>query len=75
MTNKTLKLELIEWLSRVQDRETLEYLKVIKDSRSDSSEWENELTTEQKEGIRRGLNDIEQGRTISHEEIEKKYGL
>lgn len=75
MTKETLKLELIEWLAQVQDRETLEYLKVIKDSKSDSSDWWNELTTEQKEGIQRGLKDIEEGRTISHEEIKKKYGL
>jgi predicted transcriptional regulator len=75
MTKEALKLELIEWLSQLDDDETIEYLKVVKDSRSSNKDWWNELTDKQKQGIERGLKDIEHGRTVPHEEVKKKYGL
>ncbi len=75
MTQEALKLELIEWLSQLDDDETIEYLKVVKDSRSSNKDWWNELTVKQKQGIERGLKDIEHGRTVPHEEVKKKYGL
>jgi predicted transcriptional regulator len=75
MTQEALKLELIEWLSQLDDDETIEYLKVVKESRSSNKDWWNELTDKQKQGIDRGLKDIEHGRTVPHEEVKKKYGL
>jgi predicted transcriptional regulator len=75
MTKEALKLELIEWLSQLDDDETIEYLKVVKESRSSNKDWWNELTDKQKQGIERGLKDIEHGRTVPHEEVKKKYGL
>jgi predicted transcriptional regulator len=75
MGQETVKLELIEWLTKLEDDEIIEYLKVVKDSRSKNTDWWNALTDSQKQGIERGLSDIEQGRTIPHEEVKKKYGL
>lgn len=75
MGQEAIKLELIEWLTKLDDNETIEYLKIVKDSKSTSNDWWNDLTENQKRGIIRGLKDIEQGKTISHDEIKNRYGL
>ncbi len=75
MGHEAIKLELIEWLTKLDDNETLEYLKVVKDSISNNSDWWDDLPEALKQGIERGLKDIENGRTTSHEDVMKKYGL
>jgi len=72
---KTIKLELIEWLSNLQDSETIEYLKFVKDSDSKENDWWHDLSDEVKAGIERGLADADAGRVVSHEEVKKKYGF
>ncbi|MBD3330979.1 hypothetical protein GF354_05655 [Candidatus Peregrinibacteria bacterium] len=75
MGQETIKLELIEWLTKLADNETIEYLKIVKDSRSKSNDWWDDLTEAQKQGIAKGLKDIEQGKTFPHDEIKNRYGL
>ncbi len=76
MTQEAIKLELIEWLSRLQSNETINYLKVIKDAmKEEEGDWWSTLSQEQILGIERGLNDIDEGRTILHEIVKKRYGL
>lgn len=75
MGHEAIKLELIEWLTKLDDDETLAYLKVVKDSKISNVDWWDDLSEIQKEGIERGLRDVEEGRTISHEEVKKKYGF
>jgi hypothetical protein len=74
MGNDAIKLELIEWLTKLDNNDTIEYLKIIKDTDS-SDDWWNELSTEQRKGIERGLKDIDDGRVVPHEEIRLKYGF
>ena len=69
MGNDAIKLELIEWLTRLDDNETIQFLKVVKDSKSEEHDWWNDLTAHEKIGIERGLNDIKAGRTVSHDEV------
>lgn len=75
MEQDAIKLELIEWLTKLKDNETIEYLKVVKDSKSENHDWWNDLTDEQIQGIQRGLKDIDEGRIVSHNDVKKKYGL
>ena len=75
MRLEDVKLELIEWLTKLEDDDTINYLKIIKDSNTSKKDWWDDLTEEQKKGIERGLKDIEEGRVVSHEEVKKKYGL
>ena len=75
MGHDAVKLELIEWLTSLEDTETIEYLKLVKDSRSSDKDWWYELSDEQKTSIRKGLTDIEEGRVVPHEQVKKKYGL
>jgi len=74
MGHDAIKLELIEWLTKLEDNDTIEYLKIIKDTDS-SEDWWNELTAEQRQGIERGLKDINEGRVVPHEEVRLKYGF
>ena len=72
---EAIKLELIEWLTKLDDKDTINYLKVVKDSSSEKKDWWHSLSEDQKQGIKRGLLDIEEGRVIDHEDVKKKYGL
>ena len=74
MGHDAIKLELIEWLARLEDEEVIRYLKIVKDSERDH-DWWNDLSDEQKAGIERGLKDIDEGRTGPHEEVKQRYGL
>jgi hypothetical protein len=75
MGHEAIKLELIQWLTKLEDDETLDYLKVVKDSRDSNTDWWNELTDEQKSGIERGLKNVDSGKVHSHKDIKLKYGL
>ena len=78
MAQEALKLELIEWLSKLDDHETIAHLKAVKDLKSDNYDCWDDLTEEQKQGIERGLKDIEQGRTIpqwQQDEVNRRLQL
>jgi len=75
MGHESVKLELIEWLMKLEDDETINYLKIVKDSSDSDHDWWDDLTNEQKQGIERGLRDIDNGRTIPHDQVKKRYGL
>jgi len=74
MRLEAIKLELIEWLTKLNDKETIAYLKLVKDSESEN-DWWNDLTPEQLKGIKRGLSDIDNGRLTPHNKVKEKYGL
>lgn len=73
MSIEALKLELIEWLSKLDDAAVINQLRVVKES--SNSDWWNVLSEEQKEGVMRGIRDIDEGRFTTHDEVKKKYGL
>ncbi len=75
MEQETIKLELIEWLTKLKDMETLNYLKTIKASSCKNHDWWNDLTEQQLIGIQRGLRDIDEGRVVSHKDVKIRYGL
>jgi len=75
MGHEAIKLELIEWLTKLEDDETIDYLKLLKDAKISQDDWWHYLKDEQKAGIERGLKDIDLGRVTVHEEVKQKYGL
>ena len=72
---EAIKLELIEWLTQLEDQDTINYLKVVKDSSSDDSDWWDALSEDLKKGVEAGLKDIEDGKVMDHEDVKKKYGF
>lgn len=75
MGHDAIKLELIEWLAKLKDPDTIQYLKVVKDSTSLDHDWWDDLNEDHKKGIEQGLDDIAHGRTTPHEVVKAKYGL
>ncbi len=66
MSNETLKLELMQWLSELEDEQAISALKSVKDSYEAEPV---ELTEEQKESLERSIEDIENGRFYTNEEV------
>lgn len=75
MKLEAIKLELIEWVTQLNDSDMLDLLKSMKESQESEQDWWQDLTEVQKESIDRGLKDIEEGRVIPHSEVMKKYGF
>ena len=73
LKQEAIKLELIEWVTGLDDDETVDYLKVVKDSKASLKDWWYYLTDEQMQGIERGLKDIVTGRITAHDVVKKKY--
>jgi hypothetical protein len=65
MGYEAIKLELIEWLTKIQDADTIEYLKIVKDSLTSDHDWWDDLTKEQKSALKRGIQEIEKGKIIA----------
>ncbi|MCM4161909.1 hypothetical protein FHG64_14710 [Antarcticibacterium flavum] len=74
MKLEAIKLDLIAWLSKLEDQDTIEFLQVVKESQGAGADWWDELSDVQKDGIEKGLNDIKEGRVISQEEVRKALG-
>lgn len=74
MAQETIKLEIIEWLAKLDNDEIIDYLKIVKDSNSADC-VEEDLPGSVIAGIEKGLRDIDEGRVVSHEEVKKRYGL
>ena len=73
MNIQTEKLDLIEWISRLNDTSIIDKLREIKNDYSNSKDWWDSLKKEEMDSINRGLKDIEEGRTHSHETARKIY--
>ena len=74
MNISTEKLDIIQRIIQIQDNDLIDLIKNIIDI-PDSSEtdWWNQITSEEKESINRGLNDLQKGIVYSPDQIRKKY--
>jgi len=70
MNIQSEKLQLIEWISRLEDSDIVNILSQVKQNLSGET---IKLSQEEQEGINRGLKDIEEGRVHSHESVKKIY--
>jgi hypothetical protein len=76
MNIQTEKLDLIEWISKLNDTSIINKLRQIKEDYSKSKDWWDTLKKEEIESINRGLKDFEEGRIHSHDtalSIYEKY--
>ena len=67
------KLELIKWISSLNDDKVLELINSFRISKTDKDWWE-ELSDQQKKEIEISLKDLDEGKGISSEEFWKKHG-
>lgn len=66
------KLEIIKWVTTLKDDSSIERLKMLRDSPKNSDWWE-EISSEEKNAIGKGLADIRAGRVKPHKEAKKIY--
>ena len=73
------KHKLIEWLVNLKDESIILKLREIKNSRSISSDWADDISETEKLLIEAGLKDMEDGNTFTHEQVMKEindaYGI
>jgi hypothetical protein len=73
MNIQTEKLDLIEWISRLNDTSIINRLRQIKEDYSKSEDWWDSLNKEEIESINRGLKDFKEGKIHSHDTARKIY--
>jgi hypothetical protein len=73
MSIEAAKLELIEWLTRLDNEQMLEALLFYKKNHESVSDRED-LSPAQKAKVYKGLDDIQAGRVMESAEVWKKYG-
>jgi hypothetical protein len=73
MNVATQKLELMQWLASLKDKQTLQALFFFKDIQQ-KTDWWDELSEEQLAEINKGISDIKAGRTVPSSTVWKKYG-
>ena len=73
MTAATQKLELMQWLANLENKQTLQALFFYKDLQQ-KTDWWDELSEQQLAEINKGISDIKAGRTVPSSEVWKKYG-
>lgn len=65
------KLELIQWLSTVEDATIIE--KIIDLRKRENKDWWNSIYEGEKESIEKGLNDADLGKLNPHSKARKHY--
>lgn len=70
MTLEQNKIELIQWLTTIEDEFVINKLKEF---RKEITNDYDELSEEEKASIEAGLKDAEEGNLVDHEEVRKIY--
>lgn len=69
----------MEWLINLKDESIISKLREIKNNRSTSSYWTDDISETEKLLVEAGLKDIQEGNTFTHEQVMKEireaYGI
>jgi hypothetical protein len=65
------KLELIQWLSTVEDSTILE--KIMELRKGESKDWWNTISDAEKQSIEQGIKDADAGKLSKHSNARKLY--
>ena len=66
------KLELIQWLSTIENPSLIQKIKKLRDSQKE--DWWNQLSQAEVDAIEEGMKDADEGNVVSHKEARKIYG-
>ena len=66
------KIELIQWLTTLEDSSLIQ--KIMDLRKNETKDWWNEISDAEKESIKTGLSDADNGKLKSNSEAEKIYG-
>lgn len=70
--DNAVREEIIEWTSKPENEELLKTLKLIKES-SKSKDWFDDLEEHEKQSLKKGQKDHQEGKTLTSEEFWKKH--
>lgn len=70
-TGLSKKIELIQWLSTIEDDSVLEKIAAIQ--LEDTKDWWNSISTDEQKSIENGILDAENGRLNDHSVARKLY--
>lgn len=73
MKTESIKLELIEWLTQLEDKNILTSLLQFKKS-NESGDWSDNLTESQVDSLQRGLMDMKNKKVLSSNEFWNSHG-
>ena len=65
------KLELIQWLSTIEDSAIIE--KIMDLRKRENKDWWNSISENEKNSVEQGLKDAESGKLNSHSNAKKLY--
>jgi hypothetical protein len=65
------KLQLIEWLARLNNTTTLKRFIALK--KEQEKDWWDQLSAEEKAEIEEGLSQADRGEVVAHKEVMAKY--
>ena len=65
------KLELIEWLSSLEDQSVIE--KLITFRKEETKDWWDSISAKERNAIEKGINDADDKKLNSHSEVRKIY--
>ncbi len=73
MKSESIKSELIDWLSKLEDNSILTSLLQFKKS-AEAGDWADNLTKDQIQSLQRGLSDFENQNVISSKDFWTSHG-
>ena len=65
------KLDLIQWISTVDDSAVIDRIRKIREE--ESGDWWNFISDEERESIEKGIADADNGDVVQHSEVRKLY--
>jgi hypothetical protein len=65
------KIELIQWLSTLNDSSLID--KLMKLREKEKNDWWNEISASEKESIKKGIKDADNGKLTSHSNVKGIY--
>lgn len=65
------KIELIQWLSTLEDQSLIDKLLKLRDA--ENTDWWQELSAKEKASIEKGIKEAEEGKLKPHSEVRDKY--
>lgn len=71
MDIQTEKLQLIEWLARLNNTAVIKRFIALK--KEQEKDWWDQLSKEEREEIEEGLSHADRGEVVPHEEVMAKY--
>jgi predicted transcriptional regulator len=76
LVNKNIvkdKLEVIQWITTLEDETLIEKLKLLMENASKKSDWWEQISETEKNAIDEGLEEVKAGKIVPQEEVKKIY--